>query len=142
MPQFKSSVTVQQDPVLREKCNRSAFCRGSENSPFCRPRRSSAVGATSRLVPFTESLRNAVKAHQDGHHGKTQWYCGGPRSSYMYRPPHHRYKTEKTISKLLLQPEDDGGIAAKPVPTDVSNSLEIRYMIQFNSWLPVSRIQQ
>lgn len=88
------------------------------------PRRISAVGG--QRVAFTDALQNAIKANQAGNSGKTssQWYCGGPRSSYMYRPPHHRYRTEKTISKLLLQA--DGSMPARAVPTDIANTPEIR----------------
>jgi hypothetical protein len=53
----------------------------------------------------------------------SKWHGGGQTLSHSYQPPHHRYVTEKTIGKIVL----DGGSAAAPhVRIDVSNSKELK----------------
>ena len=57
------------------------------------------------------------------HQGSQQWYCGGPKTSYVYRPPHHRYRTDKTISKVLYN--TDGTIGCERILANVSNTREL-----------------
>lgn len=52
-----------------------------------------------------------------------QWYCGGPRTAFIYKPPHHRYRTDKNISKILYSP--DGTIGCQRLPANVSNTMEL-----------------
>lgn len=80
-----------------------------------------AIGAytnNSGRASITKALMEA-RASQ----GSQQWYCGGPRTSFVYKPPHHRYRTDKTISKI--QYNADGTVGCERIPASVSNTKEL-----------------
>lgn len=87
----------------------------------------SSKPATGDVAQFGDALQrpSITQALMDARaeQGGQQWYCGGPRSSFVYKPPHHRYRTDKTICKVLYNA--DGTISSERVPTNVSNTKEL-----------------
>jgi hypothetical protein len=69
------------------------------------------------------SLTRAIAALLAQKDAVPKWHAGGPMLPPPYRPPHHRYVTEKTIGEVVTEKRV---VAAQRVRTDASNSEELR----------------